>query len=416
MNTIVKGLLQKQEEERRNLAVKVVAERNEMLIALGCEDMIGEVSDSKLETKLAKALNEIEVLKKKCKEVSILKACLTKAEKAKAKKAETIKELEAKLKNVEVKVETVVDTKEIKRLQKELEAEKKKYATLQRTNSNLRSENNKLKDVIAELEADTIETNIEEKKEEDTFVPPAIKEELILNSSMTFKNKGTKLYESQDHYVMAKSNVKDLVIIPKSFKSEINLESDNARYEDILVNKFNFDEKRQTISPVNVYENNEKYRASFSRTEARESLFQFSFKDVFAGYICCSYGKTYLWSWDQQKSEEPFIYDFGQKLKGKNPVVYAKDRAKLTEIIKEMNKKYLEEVKVFSKENEYNNNTKEEAIERSNNFDNRIAQLNAMQSEFGGLCKNNAPAPIKEETAPKKELSNSASAFADKMF
>ena len=89
MKNLVKGLLKGQEEsraeiekgfvvERRSLGEKLVAELNESLIALGCEDLIASneivVNNVSIDKgKVVEVVREVEVVKEVIKEVPVVK-------------------------------------------------------------------------------------------------------------------------------------------------------------------------------------------------------------------------------------------------------------------------------------------------------------------------------------------------------
>lgn len=327
-----------------------------------------------------------------------------------------ISELEEELAKNETQIET---------LRKSEQKYKKTAETLQSNYAKLKNEMNNAAD---KKEEDKVNKPVEE----IVKVVPEIessKEYFKLNTNAKFKNK-THLYESNDHFVIAKSNIKDIVIAPK--KININVEeSDFVKYENLLVNEFGFDKDRIKISPVTVEMKNERHVAFFTRTEAAESVHQFSYKDVYAGYVCCSFGKVYTWSWNMLTHEEPCVIDLSQKARGKSGDVYGKDRKSIVEIVKSMYKVYDEKVKAYCETNNVYNMTEEYAEEMSNQCDERLAELFNYQKETEEIASsavkpqtivenNNKEVHDKEgkdmSSKPQSNLSASMDSFVQDMF
>ena len=467
--------------ERVSLAEKLMTELKESLVVLKCEYLLDGVSETKvdnseLEAKLVKANNEIEVLKNKCKEIGPLKAQATKAVKAKedaikaqnelAKKLEAmtktaatwqskhdaiakklkensaneddnilkqaikqkdeyIIKLESQLSDkayqaandgyvvdgLEVSVNIVKELNEqINTLQEELAQKEKEIEALQQAAICYETtKNNKIeKEVVNEMP-----------KEESN------NEYFTLNTNVKFSSR-TSLYESNDHYVIAKPNVKDIVVVPKNFNVEVD-KQDLVKYEDLLINKFGFDKDRQEISPVTVEFSNAKHKAYLARTEARESLYMFSYKDVLAGYIVNNY-KVYSWSWNPETHKEPFIVDLGQKAKGrKRCEVSPCDRKALNKTIKAMMTEYNQKVKAYAEANDLYNVTKEKAIESQNKVKNRLAELFNYDKETKAIAEsaqkpqtivkdNNIEVEKKEGEKKQNNLSSSMNDFVAEMF
>ena len=252
------------------------------------------------------------------------------------------------------------------------------------------------------------QNKVENTKEVVKEVPKdeANKECFALNTNVKFKA-GTKLFESDNHYVIAKSSVKDIVVVPKKFNVEVN-KQDFIKYEDLLVNKFNFDKDRQVISPVVVEHNDGKHKAFLARTEARESLFVFSYKDVLAGYVVNNY-KVYSWSWNPETHEEPFVLDLGQQAKGKRCTVSPCDKKAIVLTIKAMKAQYEEQIKTYCEANELKCITKEDAAKSSSKVNARLNDLFSYQEETDRI----AASAVKPQTVVENNNKEVASTNKD---
>lgn len=472
MINVVKELIKGQEErmaelekgfnvERVSLAEKLMAELRESLVELGCAYLLDgnseSVDTSKLEAELARANNQINELKEKCKEIGPLKTKATKAIKAKEDMANKIKALEKELAKT-TKEDKSVNVKELQEdlesANKQIEWFKSSASTWQSKYTKLFNETKDTTNTVEELnkEIDNLKEQLAQKEKEvqalqqaaisyETTKNNKIEKEVIkqvenkeesnkeyfkLNTNVKFKS-STGLYESNDHYVIAKPSVKDIVVVPKSFNVEVKKE-DFVKYENLLTNEFKFDKDRQEISPVTVEFSNAKHKAYLARTEARESLYQFSYKDVLAGYIVNNY-KVYSWSWNPETHKEPFIVDLGQRAKGKERCdVSPCDRKALNVTIKAMLSEYNEKVEAYAKANNLYNVTKEKAEESQNQVKNRLANLFNYDKETKAIAesaqkpqvntevkedKNDAKPSVK---APQNNYSSNLNSFVNEMF
>lgn len=436
MRNLVNNLLKEQEMERRVLGEKAMAECHEILIALGCEDMINENLDKKMEARLTKSLNEIETLKEKCKEVSNLKASLTKANKAKEKKDETIKDLKEEIKElkkqikelkkqevkVETKIETVVDTTKVDKLQELLDKEKKKYATLQRTNQTLREQNNRLKDAIADLEADLIDVEEASEPVEEVEDKPAVKEKVkevkenkqqtkekedgkkVMNTGKLQKLENYKnerrddvdFFWSDNYYVMATKKCQEITVIPKKITTKVTDEVVKSMQDELV--KMGYRRERDIVSPVTISMDKGNLIGYFARTDARAGLQSFSDEDFFSGYVMDN-SRTYLWSWDG-KSELCATYYLDKVIAGdKNKSVTPGTARMVTKQVKEMHKDYLAEVTKVVKARE------DQIAKNTAALNKKKAEMNAYKAMFDQGIEYN-PAPVKAEAPEVKQEEN----------
>ena len=114
MNTMVKELLRKQENERVEMATLLVSNTKEMLSNLGCDYMLSTTQDtdvSKYETIINSLKEELKAAKNNVKEVEIVKEVKV--------PVETIKEVEV-IKEVKVPVEVVKEIEVIKEVPVEI--------------------------------------------------------------------------------------------------------------------------------------------------------------------------------------------------------------------------------------------------------------------------------------------------------
>lgn len=423
--------------ERVSLAEKLVAELRETLVVLKCEYLLEGVKEvvvnnSELEEQIkelkklnktlkasaTKATNSVESVKVKLEEVKIE---LKEAKKTIKDKDKQIKQLNKTIEDKDRAINSldyklVQDKNElgldVETLEKELEDTKKQVewfkssaSTWQSKYTKLFNETKDIKDVkdkeieklleqlaqkdkeIKALQQAAIcyentkkQNKVEDTKEVVNEVPKdeTNKECFALNTNVKFKA-GTKLFESDNHYVIAKSSVKDIVVVPKKFNVEVN-KQDFIKYEDLLVNKFNFNKDRQVISPVVIEHNDGKHKAFLARTEARESLFVFSHKDVLAGYVVNEY-KVYSWSWNPETHEEPFVLDLGQQAKGKRCTVSPCDKKAIVVTIKALKEQYEKQIKTYCEANDLKCITKEDVVKSSNKVNARLNELFSYQEE-----------------------------------
>lgn len=318
---------------------------------------------------------------------------------------------------VEVSVKIVNDLNDqVSKLQEELAQKEKEIAALQQAaicyeNTKQQNKNNTKEEEIV------IEKEVIVEKEGTN------KEYFELNTNVKFKSE-TYLYESGDHYVIAKPNIKDIVVVPRRFNVEVSGQ-DFVKYEDLLVNKFGYSKERQEISPVTVTYSDAKHKAFLARTEAVESLYVFSYKDVLTGYVVNNY-KVYSWSWNQAH-KEPYIVDLGQKAKGKKRCeVSPCDRKALFETIKAMKAEYDQKVKAYAEANGLYNVTEEKAVESQNEVKNKLAGLFNYQQETERIAASaQKPQVVVEKNnqevnnsanKPQANYSTSLNSFVDEMF
>lgn len=368
--------------QREGEAIKLVAEVREAVQILKCEYLLnGSEDDSRvkdLEAKLVVANNNIEALTKKCKEIEPLKSKATKAEKAKEDAIKAKKEAEKTISDLTKKLETITKTaatwqSKHDAVVKELAQKDKKIEALRQ--AVMCYETTKNKNVVVEEKPKTVK---EEKIKVKEKTQEIASDSFELNTNVKFKS-GTKVYESNDHYVLAKDSIKELVVVPKSFKVEVKPE-DAVKYENLLVSKFNFKTDRQAISPVSVNFESDTHKAVLVRTRAAESLYQFSHKDILAGYIVSKY-KVYFWSWDL-KHNEPYFLDLGQKAKGrKRCEVSAGDRASLAKVVAAMREEYEVKVKEYSETHDMEFTSKEEAESKIEAVNSRLADILKYEEE-----------------------------------
>lgn len=271
----------------------------------------------------------------------------------------TIQELEEELAKQD---KTIEDQNEIiANLKKEIATLKQAASCHETTENNNAVVGNKPK--ANQKEEIKVEEKAQEIVSDDTFE---------VNANVKFKS-GTKVYESKDHYVLAKENIKELVVVPKSFNVEVKSE-DVVKYENLLVSKFNFKTDRQAISPVSVNFESDTHKAVLVRTRAAENLFRFSHKDILAGYIVSKY-KVYFWSWDL-KHNEPYFLDLGQKAKGrKRCEVCAGDRAPLAKVVEAMKAEYEEKAKAYCESNNVEFTSKEQTESAEADVHAKIADI-----------------------------------------
>lgn len=452
--------------ERVSLAEKFIAELRESLVELECEYLLdnvdtNKVDTSKLEAKLLKANNEINALKEKCKEIGPLKAQATKAIKAKEKKEEEILKLRKELDKITTErngfkkssatwqskhdeLAKSQNSSDDDVLREAIKAKDKYIAELesqlqdkayQAANDgyvvdglevsvnivkDLNDQINKLQEELAQKERDiellqqaaicyenTKQQNkIENTKEVINEMPKdeSNKEYFELNTNVKFKA-GTKLYESNNHYVISKPSVKDIVVVPKKFNVEVD-KQDFVKYEDLLVNKFNYNKERQLISPVTVEYSDSTHKGFLARTEAKEnSLYTFSHKDVLAGYVVNNY-KVYSWSWNPETHTSPYVIDLGQCANGKRFTVSPCDTKALIKVIEAMKEQYEKKAKAYC---EANSNLKyvgkEEAARSANNARSRINSLLGYQEETDRIAASaQKPQTVVEDN--NKEVAN----------
>ena len=396
MKNLVKGLLKGQEErraeiekgfvvERRSLGEKLVAELNESLIALGCEDLIASnetvvnnVSINK--GKVVEVVREVEVVK----EVVVENNDKDVLVKAIAAKDKYIVELETKLQDkayiaandgfvvegVEVSLKVVEELneeitklqEELAKLEKERDAYKKSSESFQSRYAKVKNERARLQEAIADLEADRIDVNVKEEikeeveaKEKETIVENKkeevqIKDELVkLDKYANKRRDDVVMHCNSKFYVMSSNKCKEITIIPRNLSIKVT-DEDVKAIEAELVNKLGYRIDRDVVSPVTVQMDKGYLQGYFARTDAKEGRLVFSDHDFFGGYVICNTG-TYLWSWDG-KSELCAVYHLDKVIVGdKNRSVTPGTARMVTKEVKEMYKDYLVKVGEIQKAN-----------------------------------------------------------------
>ena len=410
MKNLVKGLLKGQEErraeiekgfvvERRSLGEKLVAELNESLIALGCEDLIASnetvvnnVSINK--GKVVEVVREVEVVKEVIKEVPVVKEVVKEVVvenndkdvlvKAIAAKDKYIVELETKLQDkayiaandgfvvegVEVSLKVVEKLneeitklqEELAKLEKERDAYKKSSESFQSRYAKVKNERARLQEAIADLEADRIDVNVKEEikeeveaKEKETIVENKkeevqIKDELVkLDKYANKRRDDVVMHCNSKFYVMSSDKCKEITVIPRNLSIKVT-DEDVKAIEAELVNKLGYRIDRDVVSPVTVQMDKGYLQGYFARTDAKEGRLVFSDHDFFGGYVICNTG-TYLWSWDG-KSELCAVYHLDKVIVGdKNRSVTPGTARMVTKEVKEMYKDYLVKVGEIQKAN-----------------------------------------------------------------
>ena len=396
MKNLVKGLLKGQEErraeiekgfvvERRSLGEKLVAELNESLIALGCEDLIASnetvvnnVSINK--GKVVEVVREVEVVK----EVVVENNDKDVLVKAIAAKDKYIVELETKLQDkayiaandgfvvegVEVSLKVVEELneeitklqEELAKLEKERDAYKKSSESFQSRYAKVKNERARLQEAIADLEADRIDVNVKEEikeeveaKEKETIVENKkeevqIKDELVkLDKYANKRRDDVVMHCNSKFYVMSSDKCKEITVIPRNLSIKVT-DEDVKAIEAELVNKLGYRIDRDVVSPVTVQMDKGYLQGYFARTDAKEGRLVFSDHDFFGGYVICNTG-TYLWSWDG-KSELCAVYHLDKVIVGdKNRSVTPGTARMVTKEVKEMYKDYLVKVGEIQKAN-----------------------------------------------------------------
>ena len=395
-----------QEKERKALANKLVKELNKDLKVLGLEPV-----------SFMPNINEDVNFKKVSKDYELLVAennrLLKEFTNLSNKFAQLSKEntqLVTKNKSLDDQVKSL--SKQIDSLQKTVNINKNIDKEVKDLFINVKE--SKAKDQNFDLKADG--SLLEDNNNGDSksaAVDTNIGGDFLNKLDIQFKNKEASLFESRNHYVMAKSNINELIVIPKTFNTKLDVEKDFEYYNSILVKDYGYNSKRQSVSPVSVLQRTDKYIAFACRTESFESLFQCSHKDTLAGYVSCSYGKTYLWVWDKSKYEMPYITDLGQKVKNKNAAVYSKDRKSIFDIIQVLCKEYEEKLSAYCEERGVANTTAEIEQQRVERRKEREKHLrNLMGDEIF-----QAPTPSKEQSdcSQPNSFSSEAPVFDSEM-
>ena len=134
MNTMVKELLRKQENERVEMATLLVSNTKEMLSNLGCDYMLSTTQDtdvSKYETIINSLKEELKAAKNNVKEVEVVKEVKVPVETI--KEVEVIKEVKVPVEVVkeievvkEVPVEIIKEVEVVKEIAKEISSDDKK--------------------------------------------------------------------------------------------------------------------------------------------------------------------------------------------------------------------------------------------------------------------------------------------------
>ena len=156
MNTMVKELLRKQENERVEMATLLVSNTKEMLSNLGCDYMLSTAQDtdvSKYEAIINSLKEELKAAKKNVKEVEVVKEVKV--------PVETIKEVEV-IKEVKVPVEVVKEIEVVKEVVKEVSSNDKIIEELQSRIRELEvkiEDKNKLITTLTTYNTNKVDTN-----------------------------------------------------------------------------------------------------------------------------------------------------------------------------------------------------------------------------------------------------------------
>ena len=385
--------------ERRSLGEKLVAELNEALVELGCEDLLvkGETVVNNIEIKKGKVVEvvkEVEVIKEVNNNEILVKAIEA--------KDRYIKELETKLQDkayiaandgfvvdgVEVSVKVVnelndkiteleeelakleratnaMDYKIVEltnekdlaekelvechnimtKLEKERDAYKKSSESFQSKYTKVKNERAKLQEEIAELEADAINLTpvVEEKKEvepvEDKVVVAA---KLVkLEKYKSERRDDVAFYDNGEFYVMASNTCQEITVIPKKITTKVTEDIVNSIQEELV--NIGYRREREVVSPVVVNVDKGNLKGYFARTDARAGIMNFSKDDFFGGYVVDG-SRAYLWSWDG-KSELCATYYLDKVIVGDKKKSVTTGTAKMvSKLVKEMHREYLKRV------------------------------------------------------------------------
>ena len=436
MKELVKGLLKGQEErraeiekgfvvERRSLGEKLVAELNEALVELGCEDLLvkGETVVNNIEIKKGKVVEvvkevEVPVVKEVIKEVNN-NEILVKAIEAKDR---YIVELETKLQDkayiaandgfvvdgieVSVKVVNELNDKitelegELAKLEKERDAYKKSSETFQSKYTKVKNERARLQEEIADLKADAIDLTpvVKEKKE----VKPVENKEVVttklvkLEKYKSERRDDVAFYDNGPFYVMASNTCQEITVIPKKITTKVTEDVVNSIQEELV--SMGYRREREVVSPVVVNVDKGNLKGYFARTDAREGIMNFSKDDFFGGYVVDG-SRAYLWSWDG-KSELCATYYLDKVIVGDKKKSVTTGTAKMvSKLVKEMHKEYLKQVDALQL-------AKQEEIARNTAAINAVkAAMDAHNAMFEQGVVYSAPVQeVKNETPVSNEF------------
>ena len=375
MKELVKGLLKGQEErraeiekgfvvERRSLGEKLVAELNEALVELGCEDLLvkGETVVNNIEIKKGKVVEvvkEVEVIKEVNNNEILVKAIEA--------KDRYIEELETKLQDkayiaandgfvvdgVEVSVKVVNELndkiteleEELAKLEKERNAYKKSSESFQSKYTKVKNERARLKEEIADLKADAIDLTpaVEEKKEVEPVENKEVKATKLvkLEKYKSERRDDVAFYDNGEFYVMASNTCQEITVIPKKITTKVTEDVVNSIQEELV--SMGYRREREVVSPVVVNVDKGNLKGYFARTDARAGIMNFSKDDFFGGYVVDG-SRAYLWSWDG-KSELCATYYLDKVIVGDKKKSVTTGTAKMvSKLVKEMHKEYLKQV------------------------------------------------------------------------
>ena len=432
MKELVKGLLKGQEErraeiekgfvvERRSLGEKLVAELNEALVELGCEDLLvkGETVVNNIEIKKGKVVEvvkEIEVVKEvESKDKNILV-------KAIASKDAYIVELETKLQDkayiaandgfvvdgVEVSVKVVNELndkiteleEELAKLEKERDAYKKSSETFQSKYTKVKNERARLQEEIADLKADAIDLTpaVEEKKEVEPVENKEVKATKLvkLEKYKSERRDDVAFYDNGEFYVMASNTCQEITVIPKKITTKVTENVVNSIQEELI--SMGYRREREVVSPVVVNVDKGNLKGYFARTDARAGIMNFSKDDFFGGYVVDG-SRAYLWSWDG-KSELCATYYLDKVIVGDKKKSVTTGTAKMvSKLVKEMHKEYLKQVDALQL-------AKQEEIARNTAAINAVkAAMDAHNAMFEQGVVYSAPVQeVKNETPVSNEF------------
>ena len=436
MKELVKGLLKGQEErraeiekgfvvERRSLGEKLVAELNEALVELGCEDLLvkGETVVNNIEIKKGKVVEvvkeiEVPVVKEVIKEVNN-NEILVKAIEAKDR---YIVELETKLQDkayiaandgfvvdgVEVSVKVVNELndkiteleEELAKLERERNAYKKSSESFQSKYTKVKNERAKLQEEIADLKADAIDLTpvVKEKKE----VKPVENKEVVttklvkLEKYKSERRDDIAFYDNESFYVMASNTCQEITVIPKKITTKVTEDVVNSIQEELV--SMGYRREREVVSPVVVNVDKGNLKGYFARTDARAGIMNFSKDDFFGGYVVDG-SRAYLWSWDG-KSELCATYYLDKVIVGDKKKSVTTGTAKMvSKLVKEMHKEYLKQVDALQL-------AKQEEIARNTAAINAVkAAMDAHNAMFEQGVVYSAPVQeVKNETPVSNEF------------
>ena len=430
MKELVKGLLKGQEErraeiekgfvvERRSLGEKLVAELNEALVELGCEDLLvkGETVVNNIEIKKGKVVEvvkEVEVIKEVNNNEILVKAIEA--------KDRYIVELETKLQDkayiaandgfvvdgIEVSVKVVNELndkiteleEELAKLEKERDAYKKSSETFQSKYTKVKNERARLQEEIADLKADAIDLTpvVKEKKEVKPVENKEVKATKLvkLEKYKSERRDDVAFYDNGEFYVMASNTCQEITVIPKKITTKVTEDVVNSIQEELV--SMGYRREREVVSPVVVNVDKGNLKGYFARTDARAGIMNFSKDDFFGGYVVDG-SRAYLWSWDG-KSELCATYYLDKVIVGDKKKSVTTGTAKMvSKLVKEMYKEYLKQVDVLQL-------AKQEEIARNTAAINAVkAAMDAHNAMFEQGVVYSAPVQeVKNETPVSNEF------------